>query len=262
MITTRVGASRRWLVVFLSLLGAYALLAVLYYLLTPLDQLAPYPGTAGPTTSLPSWLLGVAIGGFILAIYGPLGLAGCWLAHRLGLPGVFREKAGRQALLLVPGLLGAGVGVAVAILDRVFALTDPSWPGFSHPPFPVSIAASAAAGIGEEILFRLFVLSLWAFLLNLVLGRVGASRVALWLGNVIAALAFGASHLPAAMLLVGASSPAEIPALVLGELFLLNGLLGVVAGWQYLRNGLVAAIGIHFWADFVWHVIWPLLQGL
>jgi len=35
-------------------------------------------------------------------------------------------------------------------------------------------------------------------------------------------------------------------------------LLGVVAGERFMKDGLVAAIGVHFWADIVWHVLSPL----
>ena len=31
------------------------------------------------------------------------------------------------------------------------------------------------------------------------------------------------------------------------------------AGERYMKDGLVAAAGVHFWADIIWHVVWPLL---
>jgi len=72
-------------------------------------------------------------------------------------------------------------------------------------------------------------------------------------------LAFSAGHLPAAMIILGVSTPGAIPVPILLELFALNGLMGLVAGERYMRQGLVAAIGVHFWADIVWHVLWPLI---
>ena len=38
----------------------------------------------------------------------------------------------------------------------------------------------------------------------------------------------------------------------------LNGILGLIAGQRYMKDGLVAAAGIHFWTDVVFHVIWGL----
>jgi len=40
---------------------------------------------------------------------------------------------------------------------------------------------------------------------------------------------------------------------------LLNSIVSLIAGERYMRDGLVAAIGVHFWVDIIWHVIWPLV---
>lgn len=253
--------NRRQLTVFLLLLAVNALLAFVAYAL--MDPAQALPGQAAPPTTvdLPPWVFGLANAGIVLVVYGLLGLAGYWISRRgLGLPGIFRERAGWGSLFLLPALIGFVVGAAIIAGDSLFASMDLEWEGFTHPAFPLSIVASATAGIGEEILFRLFVMSLWAYLLNLVLGRIGRTGLALWGGNLIGALAFGAGHLPAAMILVNAATPAEIPAIVLAELFLINGVMGLVAGWQFMRNGLIAAAGVHFWADILWHVVWPVIQ--
>jgi membrane protease YdiL (CAAX protease family) len=156
-------------------------------------------------------------------------------------------------------VLGIVVGIVMIVLDMGFASVG-NWGGFAHPPFPMSLIASASAGIGEEIVFRGFVMGLWAFLLNLLLKRWGATTVALWIANVIAALAFAAGHMPTVMVLLNVTTPAEIPAIVLIEMFLLNGIVALVAGERYMRDGLVAAMGVHFWADIVWHVIYGLVK--
>jgi membrane protease YdiL (CAAX protease family) len=152
------------------------------------------------------------------------------------------------------------VGLVLVIGDRAFARAL-EWEGFPHPEFPLSLIVSATAGIGEEILFRLFVMTLWAWLLYMVLRRWKAKRTAFWIANVIAALAFGAGHLPGVMAIVEVRSPAELDPLLLAELFLLNGIVGLVAGERFIRDGLVAAVGVHFWTDIVWHVAWPLARG-
>jgi hypothetical protein len=83
--------------------------------------------------------------------------------------------------------------------------------------------------------------------------------LALWIANVIAALAFGAGHLGSLLFLTGASSLAELSSVLLVEVFLLNGLIGLVAGERYMKDGLVAAAGVHFWTDVVFHVFWGLI---
>ena len=130
---------------------------------------------------------------------------------------------------------------------------------FPHPPFPVSILASLSAGIGEEIVFRGFVFGLWGLLLNGLLKRLNGRNAALWIANVIAALAFGAGHLGTLFVLTGAASLAELSPVLLIEMFLLNGIVGLVAGQRYMKDGLVAAAGVHFWTDVVFHVLWGLV---
>ncbi len=121
---------------------------------------------------------------------------------------------------------------------------------------PCLILSSLSAGIGEEIIFRGFVFGLWALILNWLFKRFHGRTAALWIANVIAALAFAAGHLGTIMILTGASSPAEINPVLLAETFLLNGIMGLVAGERYMKDGLIAASGVHFWADMVFHVLW------
>lgn len=252
---------RNQLTMLAALVGTNALLAFLTYTIIPINQISmTQGGVPSATANIPPWLLGLANAGIVIVLYGLLGLAGYWFAIKLGLPGVFQVGAGWRKWFWQPLFIGLALGVFVVLVDRAFVMLG-DWQGFPHPSFPLSILASATAGIGEEIIFRGFVLGLWAFLLNLVLRRWGMTSVALWIANVIAALAFGAGHLPSVMIMLGVSSPNAVPPLVLGELFLLNGAVGLVAGERYLKVGLVAAVGIHFWTDIVWHVIWPLLRN-
>jgi hypothetical protein len=58
------------------------------------------------------------------------------------------------------------------------------------------------------------------------------------------------------MVLFGYATAADVPPLLLSEILLLNGVLGVVAAHYLRRYGFLAAVGVHFWADVVWHVLW------
>lgn len=238
-----------------------ALLVFVAFALGLPNQLMAGREMPGPLARMPGWLLGLANAGIVLVLYGLLGLAGVWFARKLSLPGIYREGAGWRHWVVVPMAIGGALGLVLIVGDGLFARASETWAGFPHPEFPLSIIASATAGIGEEILFRLFVMGLWAFLLDLVLRRWKARRLSLWAGNVIASLAFGAAHLPATMMILGVSTPAELPSVVIAELFVLNGLVGIVAGERYVREGLIAAVGIHFWTDVVWHILWPAVQS-
>jgi hypothetical protein len=108
-------------------------------------------------------------------------------------------------------------------------------------------------------------MSLWTVVLSWLFSRFapegGAELRARQVANVLAALAFAAAHMGTATVVADASTPLGLPAMMLGEIILLNGFVGVLAGASFARNGLVAAAGVHFWTDVVWHVIFGALSG-
>lgn len=248
--------NRKQLTVFLVLLIVYALCAFATYTFFA-DQIADSMGLAMPDMGVPNWAVGLANAGIVLVAYGILGLAGYWFARKLDLPGVFSADGNWRRWFVIPLLLGLVCGVLLVLGDLLFAPIN-DFGRFPHPDFPVSILASLSAGIGEEILFRGFVFGFWGFLLNWLFQRFNRRSLVLWIANVIAALAFGAGHLGSLFLLTGASSFAELNPVLLAEIFLLNGLIGLVAGGRYMKDGLVAAAGVHFWTDVVFHVMWGL----
>jgi hypothetical protein len=245
-------------IVFTALLGLCALLAFFTLALGLQDGLLAGQETPPELAERPGWVLGLANGGMIVVAYGLSGAFGLWLGGKAGLPGVFRPGAGWRAWVWTPMALGLIVGALMVAGDRALAALG-RWEGLPHPGFPLSLFASGSAGIGEEIVFRGFMMSLWAFLLHLLSRRSGHTTAAVWVANGIAALAFIAGHAPVAMVTFAVRSPLALPPAALADLALLNGLVALVAGQQYARSGLVAAMGVHFWADVVWHVIWPLV---
>jgi len=247
---------RKQLTVLFVLLVVYALSAFLTYAFFT-DQLAAAAGMPMPDMGISDAVLGLANAGIVLVVYGILGLAGYWFARKLDLPGIFSEDGNWRGWFFIPLLLGLVGGVAVVLGDLLFAPVN-GFGRFPHPAFPVSVLASLSAGIGEEILTRGFVFGLWGLILNWLLKRFNGRTAALWIANLIAALAFGASHLGTIFILTGAASMADVSPVLLVETFLLNGIIGLVAGWRYMKEGLVAAAGVHFWTDVVFHVLWGL----
>lgn len=247
---------RKQLTVFLIMLIVYAAVAFITYTFFA-DQMTTAAGVPMPDLGVSKAVLGLANAGIVLVGYGLLGLAGYWLARKVGLPGIYREGANRRSLFLIP--LGLGVACALLLIlgDTLFAPVN-GVGRLPHPGFPLSIFASLGAGIGEEMLFRGLVFGIWALLLTWLLRRFNGRTAALWIANLIAALAFGASHLPSFLYLTGAKSLAEMSPMLIVEVFLLNGVIGLVAGQRYVKDGLVAASGVHFWTDMVWHVLWGL----
>ena len=249
--------NRKQFTVLLSLLAVYALCIFVTYAFFA-EAMAASVGVPLPDMGVPASVLGLANAGIYFVLYGLLGLAGFWFARKLELPGIFSEDGNWRRWFVIPLMLGLVCGVVLTIGDLLFAPIN-GLGRFIHPPFPVSILASITAGIGEEIMFRGFVFGLWGFLFNWLFKRFNGRTAALWIANVIAALAFGAGHLPSLFFLAGASSFAELNPVILIEIFLLNGVVGLIAGERYMKDGLVAAAGVHFWTDIVFHVIWGLM---
>ena len=250
--------NRKQLTVLLVLLIIFALSVFATYTFF-LDSMAATIGVTLSETNIPYAVLGLVNAGITLVAYGLLGLAGYWFAIKIVLPGIFREDGSWRGWFFVPLALGLVCGAAVVIGDVLFAPSN----GFGrmiHPGFPVSILASLSAGIGEEIIFRGFVFGLWAFILNWLFKRFNGRSAALWTANVIAALLFAASHFGTILVLTGASSLAELSPVLIAEIFVLNGFVGLVAGQRTMKDGLIAAIGVHFWADMVFHVAWGLFS--
>jgi membrane protease YdiL (CAAX protease family) len=249
--------NRKQLTILLVLLVVDALSAFLTYTFF-VDQLAATAGVPMPDLGVPDSVLGLANAGIVLVVYGLLGLAGYWFAIKLSLPGIYRPDGGWRDWFYVPLGLGLICGLLLVIGDLLFAPIN-GFGRLAHPGFPVSILASISAGIGEEIAFRGFLFGLWGLILNWLLKRFNGRTAALWIANLIAALAFGAGHLGTILALTGETSVASLSPLLLAEIFLLNGIIGLVAGERYMKDGLIAAAGVHFWADVVFHVIWGLI---
>ena len=131
--------------------------------------------------------------------------------------------------------------------------------------------ASFYGGFNEEILLRLGVMSLLAWLGRFIFLSSKASRntpvreadgrtaaegrpmlAVLWVANVLAAVLFGLGHLPATSLLV------PLTLLVVLRAIVLNGLIGVTCGYLYFKHGLESAILSHFSADIVLHVLFAI----
>ncbi|MBI3464482.1 MAG: CPBP family intramembrane metalloprotease [Planctomycetes bacterium] len=197
----------------------------------------------------------------LLAVYGLLGLAGLRLARGRG-----REPAPQLTALWAPHAacpgwsrvpfafaLGLGCGLllvaAVATVQRTFPETLPQ---MLHPSgFTTALLASVAGSFGEEILFRLFVLSL-------VLRLLPAGGSATVAAVILSAIAFGAAHAPAFIFLFGGWR--DVPAVSWLWLMALNGLCGVTYGVVFLRYGIVSAVIAHLGTDVVWHAASQLVR--
>jgi len=235
-----------WLIVILA-----ALAAIASYL--PMGSYGPQQLTP-EQMAVPKWQIALANAGTVLVFYSLLGWIGLKLSHKLGFAKMWDEKVTNKQRFLIPALIGAAAGIFVIIGDFIFARFN-GIGHFPHPPFPTSLVASATAGIGEEILFRLFFVSFWMWLVSFVIFRKKFQNQIFWIVAIISGAAFGIAHLPALMVMTELSSAAQVPVALWAELILLNGVVGVLAAYYFRKYGFLAAVGIHFWCDVIWHVI-------
>ena len=253
------------------LLGVVGGVAVLPYVFAlQADKLARVVETKGGSLVV----LGLASAAQSTVLVVVAVVAGLWAARRVGLQAPVTAAVARGEPVwpvlrpfLVPALTaGALSGAAVVLLDA-FAFNPllPELRALGHAVTAQQSAWKAAlaclyGGFTEEILCRLFLLSVLALgLLGLAraLRLAGDAERARWgaliLANVLAALLFGALHLPATAALM------KLTPLVVTRALVLNGLVGLVCGFLYLRRGLEAAMAAHFTADVVLHLLAPLL---
>lgn len=118
---------------------------------------------------------------------------------------------------------------------------------------PVVIASVLYGGVVEEVMLRLFMMSLLAWLSWKLFFR-RAEKVptgVIVAANVISALLFAAGHLPATQMMFGALTP-----LLLLRCFLFNGGAGLFFGWLYRKHGIQYAMIGHAMAHIVSKLIW------
>lgn len=210
----------------------------------------------GLPASKPVLALANAAGVFI--IYGGLGFLGLKLSQKIGFAKIWDSKVSNKERFLTPAIIGGGLGILIILGDLFFSQFHAFGP-LPHPDFPASIIASMSAGIGEELVFRLFFISFWVWLISYVLLKRKWQNQIFWIVSILSALAFALGHIPTLMVLYGFSSFSQIPTALLSEIILLNSLVSLPAAYYFRKYGFLAAIGIHFWADIVWHVIWGAL---
>ena len=182
-----------------------------------------------------------------------LGAIGIWLGKKIGTwkdERVITKKP--LAISLVVSVVG---GLAMILSDILF---------FGHhseaimnsyeakPTIPYMLATMTYGAVIEEVMLRLFWMSLIAFVLHKLFGKKHDKPTVaiLIIANVIAALLFAAGHLPATAQLMG------LTPMIIVRCFLLNGGLGLLFGWLYrkygLRYSMIAHGGCHLISKLIW----------
>lgn len=192
------------------------------------------------TLLLLSWL-GLRLGQFI-GLDSPYARA---LVYGLEPPSVSRRA------LMIASLTGAVGGFVILLLDGLFQPFMPptTLPSGDNIELWKRLLASFYGGITEELLLRLFLMTLIAWIIWKVAfkGQRPPTAGAFWIAIVVAAILFGAGHLPA----MAGICPLT-PAVVIRTIAL-NALAGLAFGFFFWRWGLEHAMLAHFCADIALH---------
>ena len=184
-----------------------------------------------------------------------LGAAGIWLGKQTGLWKDQRHLDKKPLLITLGAAVLGGLALILPDLLVFGRYSQPILDSYAvKPSISYLVASVTYGGVIEEVMLRLFMMSLIAFILHKIFGRKAEKpgTALLVLANVIAALLFAAAHLPATFVLIG-NSP-----LILFRCFLLNGGFGLVFGWLYRKYGLRYAMMAHGGCHVVSKLIWIL----
>lgn len=185
---------------------------------------------------------------------------GLYLAEKVGfrlpvLEGALKgEKTGDNLKPILRISIGMGIlsGVLIILLSFLFTpVTVDLLKAEVAVPLWKLVLACFYGGITEEIICRLFLVSLFVWVLMKITRTKKAGTVSVWFAIILAAVIFGLGHLP-----ITATLTAITPT-VIARAVLLNGVPGIIFGWLYWKKGLESAMIAHFSADVVIHVMVP-----
>ena len=184
-----------------------------------------------------------------------LGALGIWLGKKTGL---WKDERDIQKKPLLVTLLAALFGGLMLILPDLLFFGKYSQVILdsyaTKPTFDYILASVTYGGVIEEVMLRLFMMSLVTFLLHKLFekGKDTPSTTIYIIANAISALLFAAGHLPATVMMIGTTP------LIIFRCFLLNGAFGYLFGWLYHKYGLRYAMICHAGCHLVSKLIWIL----
>lgn len=180
-----------------------------------------------------------------------LGALGILLAKNVGL-WKDERRIERKPLVYTVAVSLAG-GAALILPDILFFGKYSEVIAESYavkPSLTYFIATVTYGAVIEEVMLRLFWMSLVAFILKKLLKK--EENWMFILANVIAAVLFAAGHLPATAMMIGTTP------MIIFRCFLLNGGFGLLFGWLYRKYGLRYAMLAHGGCHIVSKLIWIL----
>lgn len=181
-----------------------------------------------------------------------LGLIGKIIAEKVGLWREISFEAGPIILTAVASLIGGAIFILADtfVFGRLIPVVLDSYA--SKPTVDYIIASITYGGVVEEVMLRLFLMSLIALIISRLSKAQTPTDTHFIIANVIAAILFATGHLPATAMSIGLS-----PIIVL-RCFVMNGGFGLLFGRMYRKYGIQYAMLTHAGLHIVSKLIWIL----
>jgi len=184
-----------------------------------------------------------------------LGAVGIFIAEKLGLWKNERKLKLRPILYTVAVAVISGLAIILADIFYFANINGAIADSYAVKPTLTYILASVLyGGVIEEVMLRLFWMSLVALVLHKIFDRKteGISTPVFVAANVISAFLFAAGHLPATLMMIG-NSP-----MIIARCFIMNGGAGLMFGLLYRKYGLRYSMLAHAGCHVVMKLIWVL----
>jgi membrane protease YdiL (CAAX protease family) len=144
-------------------------------------------------------------------------------------------------------LFGGITGFLLIGSDKFYFQNQIPQLGETEPQFSLLglVTGVLYGGVFEEVLLRLFLMSLLVWLFYKVFNRKNKNvpKWCYWISILLAAGLFAAGHLPATTMLFG-----DLTGMILFRCFLLNGVGGILFGYLYWKKGLEYSMTAHMFA--------------
>ena len=179
-----------------------------------------------------------------------LGLFGKSLAGKIGLWRKLSFEAKPILSVLLVSLVGGAlfIGLDVLLFSNLSDVIKDSYN--AKPNLNFIIASITYGAVVEEVMLRLFFMSLIAFALWKLSRKDSVTDKQIIVANIVAAILFAAGHLPATIMSIGLT-----PMIVL-RCFVLNGGYGIFFGRLYRKYGIQYAMlahgGVHIISKLIW----------
>jgi hypothetical protein len=241
-------------------MGLLGVVAILPYMIDLLGSNIIKGASASSSAQIPLWLvlpLAIVQNGVLLSIAILIGMV---LSESVGLrmplirAWAKGERPANVKSVVLPGIfLGAAVGIVLVAVEALFFLKHlPAvmLPLFDVPLWKRLLASVLYGGMTEELLMRLCLLSLLAWLLGKFWKTVDGKPTsgAFWSAIVVVAMLFGLGHLPVT------SAMGPLTELLVVRALVLNGIAGIAFGYLYWKRGLEAAMLGHMGAHLVMQI--------